>query len=65
MKKIILSAIAIFVFGFVSAQLREKGTIEIIPQIGISTSLYNGNDTYRFDFNSPSDFNSSSNFNHY
>ena len=51
MKKIILSAVAIFAFGVASAQLREKGTIEIISQIGASTSIYNGGDANRIDYN--------------
>ena len=42
MKKIILSAIAVCAFGFANAQSREKGTIEIIPQIGYATANYYG-----------------------
>ena len=57
MKKIILSAIAIAAFTTVKGQLREKGAIEIIPQIGVSTSLYNGSNTDRFNFSSPYNWN--------
>lgn len=43
MKKIVLSAIAIFAFGFANAQLRDKGDVDIIPQIGvISANYYDG-----------------------
>mgnify|MGYP003608067250 CR=1 FL=1 len=42
MKKILLSAVAVFAFTFANAQLREKGTIELIPQIGYASSNYYG-----------------------
>lgn len=42
MKKVILSVIAIFAFSFVNAQSREKGAIELIPQIGYSSANYYG-----------------------
>jgi hypothetical protein len=42
MKKVLLSAVAILAFGFVNAQTREKGTIELIPQIGYSSANYYG-----------------------
>ena len=63
MKKIILSAIVIVIFSTVKGQLREKGAIEIIPQIGISTSLYNGSNTDRFNFSSPYYWNNTDHFN--
>lgn len=44
MKKIILSAAALLVFGFSNAQLREKGAIELTPQIGYASANYYGND---------------------
>jgi len=37
MKKILLSLVALATFGFVNAQSRDKGTIEITPKIGISS----------------------------
>jgi long-subunit fatty acid transport protein len=42
MKKVILSALAVFAFSFANAQLREKGEIEIIPQIGYASSNFYG-----------------------
>ena len=45
MKKIILTAAAIFAFGYANAQSREKGAIEIAPQIGYASSdLYGDSD---------------------
>jgi len=44
MKKIILLAILAFGFGTAHAQQREKGTVEIIPQIGFAISDYYGKD---------------------
>lgn len=43
MKKMILTAAAVFSFAFVNAQERESGTIELIPQIGYSSANYYGN----------------------
>jgi opacity protein-like surface antigen len=40
MKKIILTVAAVFVLSFANAQQREKGTIELAPQIGFSISNY-------------------------
>ena len=45
MKKLVLSAMAVFAFTFSNAQSREKGTIELIPQIGFSSSNYYGGDS--------------------
>lgn len=42
MKKVILTAAAVFAFGFANAQSREKGDIELIPQIGYSSANYYG-----------------------
>ncbi|MCU4188604.1 porin family protein [Flavobacterium sp. HXWNR29] len=42
MKKIFFAAIAVMVFGFTNAQNREKGAIELIPQIGYSSANYYG-----------------------
>ena len=44
MKKILLSVVVVFVATFANAQLREKGTIELIPQIGYASSNYYGED---------------------
>lgn len=44
MKKIILILTAVFSVTFINAQQREKGTIELAPQIGYSNSNYNGGD---------------------
>jgi opacity protein-like surface antigen len=44
MKKIILTVAAVFVLSFANAQQREKGTIELAPQIGFSSSNYSGGD---------------------
>ena len=44
MKKIILTVAAVFAFGFANAQQREKGAIELTPQIGYSSSNYSGGD---------------------
>lgn len=43
MKKLLLSVIALFVFGLSNGQSRSKGAIEVIPQIGYSSSNYYGN----------------------
>lgn len=37
MKKVFLSLVALATFGFASAQMKEKGTIEITPKIGASS----------------------------
>lgn len=42
MKKIVLSVLACVVFGLTNAQTREKGEVEIIPQIGYASSNYYG-----------------------
>ena len=42
MKKVLLFAIAILAFSFANAQVREKGTIELLPQIGYSSANYYG-----------------------
>lgn len=42
MKKIIFVAVAALSFGFANAQSREKGTIELIPQIGFASSNFYG-----------------------
>lgn len=42
MKKIFFAVIAVMVFGFTNAQNREKGAIELIPQIGYSSANYYG-----------------------
>ena len=42
MKKIIFVAVAALSFGFANAQSREKGTIELIPQIGYGASNFYG-----------------------
>uniref|UniRef100_UPI004047660A hypothetical protein n=1 Tax=Flavobacterium sp. TaxID=239 RepID=UPI004047660A len=42
MKKVFLSVIAILALNFVNAQSREKGAIELIPQIGYSSANYYG-----------------------
>lgn len=44
MKKIILAIAVVLTTGLANAQLREKGTIELIPQIGYSSSNYYGGD---------------------
>jgi opacity protein-like surface antigen len=44
MKKIILTVAAVFVLSFANAQKREKGAIELAPQIGYSNSNYSGGD---------------------
>lgn len=44
MKKIIF-ALALLCVGMTYAQQREKGTIELIPQVGFSISNFYGNDT--------------------
>ncbi len=44
MKKIILSVLALGAFTFTNAQTREKGAIELTPQIGYSSSNYYGGD---------------------
>jgi hypothetical protein len=44
MKKIILVAMVVFGLTTAQAQQREKGTIEIIPQIGYSISGFSGSD---------------------
>lgn len=46
MKKIILTVAAVFAFGFANAQKRDKGTIELIPEIGYSSSAYYGEDNF-------------------
>ncbi|NHM04607.1 porin family protein [Flavobacterium celericrescens] len=46
MKKILLSAIALLAFGFAEAQNREKGAIELIPQIGYSSANYYGEEDF-------------------
>ena len=45
MKKIILSVVAVFAFGITNAQLREKGEIEIVPQIGVISANYYGGES--------------------
>ena len=45
MKKVLLSTVAIMVFGFANAQSREKGAIELIPQIGYSSANYYGEES--------------------
>lgn len=42
MKKMVFAALAVLVFGFANAQNREKGAIELIPQIGYSSANYYG-----------------------
>lgn len=42
MNKIILTTVAILSFGFANAQSREKGTIELTPQIGYANSNFYG-----------------------
>lgn len=42
MKKVLFTAIAVLGFTFASAQLRDKGAIELVPQIGYSSSNYYG-----------------------
>ena len=45
MKKLVLSVMAVFAFAFSNAQSREKGAIEIAPQIGYANSdLYGDSD---------------------
>lgn len=44
MKKIILTFAVVLTATFANAQSREKGTIELIPQIGYSSSNYYGKD---------------------
>jgi hypothetical protein len=44
MKKIILSVLALGAFTFSNAQTREKGAIELTPQIGYSSSNYYSGD---------------------
>jgi hypothetical protein len=44
MKKIILILTVVLTSTFANAQLREKGAIEITPQIGFSSSNYYGED---------------------
>jgi len=43
MKKLLLSALAFAFFGFSNGQSRSKGDVELIPQIGFSSSNYYGN----------------------
>lgn len=43
MKKILFTALALFLFGYTNAQSRAKGTIELTPQIGYSSANYYGN----------------------
>ncbi len=45
MRKIILSLVAVMAFGAANAQSREKGTIEIIPQIGYTSANYYGGES--------------------
>lgn len=45
MKKIILTIAVALTATFANAQLREKGTIEVIPQIGYSSANYSGDNT--------------------
>jgi hypothetical protein len=45
MKKSILTIVAVFAFGFANAQSREKGTIEVIPQIGYTSANYYGGES--------------------
>ncbi|MBE9577483.1 porin family protein [Flavobacterium proteolyticum] len=45
MKKILLSIVAILAFSFANAQSREKGAIELIPQIGYSSANYYGEES--------------------
>jgi opacity protein-like surface antigen len=42
MKKIILTVFALGAFTFSNAQSREKGTIELVPQIGYSSANFYG-----------------------
>jgi len=42
MKKVFLTAVAIFGFAFANAQNREKGTVELIPQVGYLSANYYG-----------------------
>lgn len=42
MKKVFLTVLATAAFSFSNAQSREKGAIEIVPQIGYSSSNYYG-----------------------
>lgn len=42
MKKIILLAVSLLGFNAANAQLRDKGAIELIPQIGYSSANYYG-----------------------
>lgn len=42
MKKLLFVAVSVFAFGFANAQSREKGAIEIVPQIGYSSAVYYG-----------------------
>ena len=44
MKQIILLAVSLFGVTFGNAQLREKGTIELIPQIGYLSANYYGSE---------------------
>jgi len=44
MKKIILSVIALGAFTFANAQMREKGSIELAPQIGYGSANFYGED---------------------
>lgn len=42
MKKLFFTAVTLFIVGFSTAQVREKGTFELTPQIGYSNSNYYG-----------------------
>jgi long-subunit fatty acid transport protein len=44
MKKTILSLAAILTFGFINAQVKEKGTFEITPKVGTSSFAEFGED---------------------
>ncbi|MGC4041728.1 MAG: outer membrane beta-barrel protein [Flavobacterium sp.] len=44
MKKVILTLAVALTASLANAQVREKGTIELIPQIGYSNSNYYGGD---------------------
>lgn len=48
MKKI-LSIAAVFAFALGSAQIREKGNVELLPQIGVSSSNYYGTEFRMYD----------------
>lgn len=51
MKKSIFTVVALFALTFANAQQREKGDIELTPQIGFSSSNYSGGDAG--DLNNP------------